>query len=1252
MTISQDRCETPWQDLIEGEQLGCVNLALLGPARGSSRLARLIFLVLVRMTTPTGQPAFREAVVLLPPDAQDNVAAEVAADTAQFRGYPLDAEELGALSQRLKIRRIESFDTAEILQAVTTAMHGSFIIVASASRYRPAEYTSTISTSTRTPEDCWVPPLIELATQCTAQIAEENCVLFDVGEYLPTLNRNIEALQNLGCTVWGAKAPLAVNDEGVAKFENWKQRVARGDILSTLGEIDALAGTTIPERLLLKIQALHKGGRSIRALEFLREYLPHIAEIPALLKLKLVEVALASEDHSLALELFESSVGALHDLDVNERALELTQSIPSASIEAQCLSWLARFFPTSLALKEHQLRRLFLAARDGLPVRPENGPRLPLDEYVDAVLTPFRGEAAPDYAAHIEKIDAKWPTWQAPTRLAAAFDARRRDLPIIVAMIAPSLAPDSALARPATTLLLWSIEQLILAGDDRMREQLADAVVYILLYLSAHPADTGSRERLDELLSVDVAGRAGAAILAYALLRLADTPTATPDPSPLPTTIDIDSKQFMRFYHEAAEWLNNKFAINLADVVLPKQLLTLPADSILLHLKQMTQFVIEQEQEDDGQLLRLTLIVAFAVAPHANRRNDDLAILRLVTSRLVVAGDAQLARDFVEAALATTQEQPDRLRLAWFAYGDVFQRMHNNSRALLAFGCALATQGPVDPEHKYYETMGIVRALRDVGLFRSAHEFLDRCEKLLIQMDKHATMGHRIQTVRLGLQMLELGTAHLHDEAAWSSLLREIDENLQTVKREKDELATVLVMAVQVLRQAESMGLEIAPQIRARIEDAMNAAGKTTAELVQLASNASVGAERLLNRARAAQHARYSDDVGFDVQHLVRAARNQLSEDATLADAKLACFAAELTTDHAIKPPGSIAGGWLPATIEESSQTLEDLSHRGPRIEMLVIDNADRLVRVSADAGVLTAQREDAAFSLRGLQNWSRRFPYDYGLDASDPNIFYTSLSQLGLSQEPAERAVFVLDTRLQRFPPQLLMINGEMLGRSCAIAVAPSLTWLRASTSAPRRPQSPSMAWISTAVEGDGRGTLATVADRVTDVLAQHGITLQTGNEIPENLKGARMAIIAAHGGLADENRFFKVLSDEAKLRISSLTLARALEGVGIAILFVCSGGRQDEHPSASTTVGLPKQLLDRGSMAVIASPWPLDSRVPSHWLPAFLVEWEAGAMLIDANAAGNRAVGAQMGNEPRDALAMTLYGNPFLRRTDFTDP
>jgi len=126
----------------------------------------------------------------------------------------------------------------------------------------------------------------------------------------------------------------------------------------------------------------------------------------------------------------------------------------------------------------------------------------------------------------------------------------------------------------------------------------------------------------------------------------------------------------------------------------------------------------------------------------------------------------------------------------------------------MAFGCALATQGRVELDHAYYETMGIVRALRDTGLLEPARQFLDRCEKMLIQMGAHARAGHRIETMRLGLQMSELNTTDSRDSAAWAALLRAIDANLQVVMREKDELAMVLLMAVQTLHRAEGLGLE------------------------------------------------------------------------------------------------------------------------------------------------------------------------------------------------------------------------------------------------------------------------------------------------------------------------------------------------------------------------------------------------------------------------------------------------------------
>jgi hypothetical protein len=88
------------------------------------------------------------------------------------------------------------------------------------------------------------------------------------------------------------------------------------------------------------------------------------------------------------------------------------------------------------------------------------------------------------------------------------------------------------------------------------------------------------------------------------------------------------------------------------------------------------------------------------------------------------------------------------------------------------------------------------------------------------------------------------------------------------------------------------------------------------------------------------------------------------------------------------------------------------------------------------------------------------------------------------------------------------------------------------------------------------------------------------------------------------------------------------------------------DKHPMANTTLGLVRQLLGNGCTAVVASPWPLDSRVPSYWIPTFLERWHAGFSLIDAVFDANSNVRVKFSGEPRDCLAMHLYGDPLRRK------
>lgn len=1247
--------EFPWADLLAGGELQNLNLVFAGP-NDTTRLAQLLLLVLVSAVNAQGGQLFRQALVLLPPDMPDTVAADVAAQMLRKRGTAMDTEELDILSRRLIVHRAESFDANAVVDAVASAPKGSFVVTVDTARYRPANWEIVRAKNMQVPEDRWISPLTDLARECIPRVPESVCVLLDVGEYLPTLSRNCEVFEDMECTVWGAEDPRAVDEKMIGRFDEWVGRVERGDIVSVLDEIDSEDRLAASAKEFCKVQVLYKGGRTTRALELLRPL--NTDTTPTDLKLKLATVAMSAEDLELAKCLLESTADGLRDLDTNELALELSQSLNSPSIARQTSDWLARHFPESVVLRAQQVRRMLQAARDSVAFHSMGSIAIPLDDYAKFVTQPLAQPEVSDYVEHTAAVDVRWPQLANESRLAMALNARARQQPLHAMSLAIQTNPTSSFARNAVNVVLWSIEQLLLAHGDETKEALSEAVVFMLHYLAITPEDTASRERLDEVLSVDISGSVGVALLAYSLLKLAGVPQQAAEPPDIDTAVP-DEAQMNAFLSGALAWLSSRRTVDLASTALPTQLMTVSADAALGHLKRIVHYMIEKETLDDTHTLRISVIAAFAIAPHATRKNDDLEILRLANSRLMLNGEAQLARDMAEAGLAASHGRPERLRLAWYAYGDVHHRSGNRYRALMYFGCALATQAPIELEQAYYETMGIVRALRDTGLLAEAEHVLVSCEQLLNQLGVLETNGHRIETMRVGLRLHGLNTISSGDSEAWSELLRVADRNLQAVQRANDELGPILVMAAQILGHLDSMEAPVDASIRARIEAAGGGAGEMTSGLVRLAINAAPGPDQLLALTHAVQRTRYADDVGFDVKLLVRAARAQLSDAGTLENPVLASFSAELTTDHALPLPEETRGGWLPARVQDSAETMLAISRRGIRVELLAADADQRLIRVSAEAGELTVAREADTFSMQRLHHWANRFPYDYGLDEEqlreagrdwDPNVFYNSMQGLGLSTSVGDRVLFVLDTQLQRLPPQLLLVADEPIGRNAHVAVVPSLTWLNAAINAQGKTYGPPTAWISTTAENVANATLATVADRVGEDLEHHGVSLSTAAQVPDALRNASLAIVAAHGSLADENRFFQRVSDEAKFRVSGLTLAKALERSGVVVLFICSGGRQDEHPVSSTTVGLPKLLLQGGSLAVIASPWPLDSRVPSHWLPGFLAAWEAGETLLDANAAGNRRVVSQMGDDPKNGMAMTLYGNPLLRRQDLS--
>jgi hypothetical protein len=1239
------RWSAPWQEFFQTVILAKTNLVFLGASQ-QRRIGELALVVLTMLKGPDDRPAFSQVAVLLPPDLPDTIIEELHAAALGFRGYGLNDDEQRILSLRLTVLRVSSLDRPRLIKKVQEASEKTFIVIVNGAHYRASD--DPAQRAILTAEDQWTQPLVRLTAECNEVLPQASCILVDTGVFLPKLVKNRKILQDKDdCTLWGAESKRPIDERFLARQRKWIELVRQGRSHMVLPEIEVLEEFTAADRLALAIQVLHQGDDSEQAIAFLRRYLDSGFDPSPEQYLQLAEVAASAKESKLCADLLVRCVEHLQHQLLLERAARLSGLIESPDVEKICVARLRALYPDSSGLTDHRLKRLIRACGRLEAYEVFDPNPLPFDNFAHFVADAMRHNEIPDYSALLRDVEARWPEWFTTAAAAGATNAYARGLPMHALQQSVLVGSDTPLARRSAKILLWCLERLILGRNPESEEYLSTAVVWTLKYLAREPSDTQIRERLDELTSIDVSGRLGGVVLAHALLRLRPAELKVEDISE-PIDSRFNEELFSEFLRSSFEWLNDLGAVDLSTVSIPSELLPYSAPLTLQHIENLVQHIIRQDEGDDAEFLRIIVPLTFAVGSHIPNGVGDLVILRSATSRLSLIGETQTARDFVEGGLRTTRGNPERARLAWHAYADVFNRAGNASKALLALGCAAATEARIDAAQAYYEAMGVVRALRDMNLTPFAYGVLSRCRALLKAMNADRSMMHRLDTVRLGLIFRELAAERSDDVEAWSRLLGELTANLKLIIKADDELMPVLVLCTQAHQLCRSLGIQVEAEDEERVREAAAKLGVVSSGLFRIAANEVPDAEYLFDLAKALQSVRYSEDIGFDVQWMTRAARAFLAEDANLSSPPIVAFAAELLADHGVKGISSDDAPRLPNEIEAPGRVLDMITADGVAVEMLVFDANDVVVRLKVNNGDTTVNREADCFSIERMNVWSLTFPYGFGLDENnrDPNLFYSGMRGLELSGDTGSPCVFVYDTKLNRVPPQLLLAEGDFLGRKVATAVIPSLTWLGDALGVANRHHESPYAWISTDSRREDDRTLFTVAERLADTLQEHGIPLDTGATLPAALRQAELAIVAAHGGLTEDKTFFQVVSDEASLQMSALDMARALEGAGVVVLFVCSGGRQTEHPIASTTVGLPKQLLDRGCSVVIASPWPLDSRVPSHWLPTFLSRWVNGDRLIDANYAANLAVSKAMGDSPRDTMAMTLYGNPLLRR------
>jgi CHAT domain len=477
------------------------------------------------------------------------------------------------------------------------------------------------------------------------------------------------------------------------------------------------------------------------------------------------------------------------------------------------------------------------------------------------------------------------------------------------------------------------------------------------------------------------------------------------------------------------------------------------------------------------------------------------------------------------------------------------------------------------------------------------------------------------------------------------SLLPDLVRNAHAVLANGDEPAPAAVNMAEVLRQLEVDAVKLPADALEAFDLLRNNSHEPLRATIAASRLEHPTATRVLDALRQLESARNESDIAYDVRQVSLLAERLLGSPEALANPNITAFAIEVQADHALPIPGDADArqDWAPATVDAPGTSAAGLSElMEVPIVLMGVDATGLLTRCIATEGQLMSPVRESrdVFSEHRLRQWSQEFPFRYGVDETTVNLFYTSTEGLGVGGLPA-RAILVNGANIQHWPPNLIRIGEEFAGQTRRLAAAPSLAWLKAARLR-RITDRRALAWIPKESSDAGGYTLQSVVDRVSDLLATHGVSLDTTSAIPPNLEGAELVIVTAHGGLVPGNRYFQVVKDDANLAMAGSDLGSALKNVGVAVLFVCSGGRLDPHPMAIRTVGLARQVLGNGCTTVVASPWPIDSRIPSYWLPTFLEAWDAGRPVIDAAFEANTRVRDNFSSEFRDCLAMSVYGDP----------
>jgi CHAT domain len=1019
--------------------------------------------------------------------------------------------------------------------------------------------------------------------------------------------------------------------------------LANGEVGAALAHLDTLPIPDQADVPFLRIQMLHAAGLPIPALEAIKALvLPEDPDPEALVRLAHVCADAGADMDALAY------LKAIAQESLAESSLllasRIAERIGAFEIERDFESRIVAEYPSSplvqrLCWRRAMVRGEFLTAAVTLPSDATH-----LREALFSLQYMLVDNDPPDFNA-VRTVCEQHAGTPIPTIVVRFLLGKSHVEQALSVAIGLVEAPGD---QEALALLAVFDALLLRRGSIDFTKHAQDVeklVKGIISYLATRPERGILRHRLVKLLSVNRSGDLGLPIILTVALNLAKGSLAL-GPDILPDGASAQELETSGFLEAATRWLGARAPCVPGRTVLPRDLIPIEPDAVLGAIATiMSHSHLPLDSADDIELWKHWLLLGTAVAPLASKPDCVVSLFRTAATRLAIAHHPQQARDLCEEILIQSKNSPTQAQSAWFAMADIYSRLNDRYTCLVAFACAVAGRRGQEPMTGWNEINVWVRLLRDCKLYDYAIDALDSADDALRATGAYDRMRHHQDHLRLTIEHAKILSSPASNGSALPALVERACKSAFEALKRGEEATQSVVLLSQLIHLCETFSVTLPASARATLEE-LTGEHLSSKLFVQTLTDSDDPVAALWGLYCMDNEARYATDAASDAQHLIVPARDLLTRHLKKIDAQALILPFDLLADSGIAMPGWTERPRPPRRFTSNQEMLEVIAHlraRNVALVMAAFNNRGELLSLRChDGGVAVV--DEVGFNHASFQAWSKSYPFDYCNEPTATQAIFRKHELMIDTLEGCEWAPFpqhavlmVFDTDLQSLPCNLIRTGFQFLGQTRAVGAAPSLAWLAESF---RRPASSSRrlhAWISAA--GDQGKTLNVLIANLKNTFAEQDVQLDTGDQPPASLAGADLVFVAAHGQVSPDGRYFHTLNDEGTLKIPAESLALALRNARVVVLFVCSGGRSDKVPSANTTSGLAKQLLDAGCATVIASPWPMEAMVAVEWAPTFLKHWKSGENVIEACFHANERISR---DDPSRSLAMNLYGDP----------